>query len=69
MSPQSAQVTKAQNLLQRFGGLSDGTFAPGGVPLSQIADSYGTPFYLYHAGMLADRVNRCLLYTSDAADE
>ncbi len=58
MSPQSAQVTKAQNLLERFGGLSDGAFAPGGVPLSQIAGSYGTPFYLYHAGVLADRVNR-----------
>ena len=58
MSPQSAQVTKAQNLLERFGGLSGGSFAPDGVPLSRIADSYGTPFYLYHAGMLADRVNR-----------
>lgn len=58
MSPQSIQVTKAQTLLERFGGLLNGSFAPDGVPLSQIADSYGTPFYLYHAGMLADRVNR-----------
>lgn len=58
MSPQSIQVKKAQDLLQRFGGVSEGSFTPGGVPLSRIADSYGAPFYLYHAGMLTDRVHR-----------
>jgi len=58
MSPQSIQVNKAHDLLQRFGGVSDGSFTPDGVPLSRIADSYGTPFYLYHSGMLADRVHR-----------
>lgn len=58
MSPQSVQVTKAHDLLERFGGSSNGSFTPDGVPLSRIAEDHGTPFYLYHAGMLADRVHR-----------
>jgi diaminopimelate decarboxylase len=54
------QTDKAQYLAHRFGGADekDGEFAPGGVRISEIAESYGTPFYLYHADMISDRVRR-----------
>src|SRR5918992_3179337 len=51
------QTDKALSLAERFGGgAADGEFAPAGVPISQIARNYGTPFYLYHGEMIVDRV-------------
>lgn len=54
------QTDKANDLASRFGGASSegGEFAPGGVPISEIANEYGSPFYLYHADMISDRVRR-----------
>ncbi len=52
------QIDKARDLARRFGGERDGEFAPGGVPISRIAEEYGTPFYLYHGGMIVGRVRR-----------
>src|ERR687886_759996 len=52
------QTDKAHDLAGRFGGERDGEFAPGGVPISRIAEGYGTPFYLYHGEMIVDRVRR-----------
>jgi diaminopimelate decarboxylase len=53
------QTDKALALAERFGGGPDGDeFAPSGVPISQIAHSYGTPFYLYHGEMIVERVRR-----------
>jgi diaminopimelate decarboxylase len=53
------QTDKALDLVERFGGgAADGEFAPSGVPISQIARNYGTPFYLYHGEMIVDRVRR-----------
>ena len=53
------QTDKALSLAERFGGCSgDGEFAPAGVPVSQIARSYGTPFYLYHGEMISERIRR-----------
>src|SRR5919202_1045827 len=52
------QTDKAHDLAGRFGGERDGEFAPGGVPISRIAQMYGTPFYLYHGEMIVERVRR-----------
>jgi len=54
------QTDKANDLAARFGGsgAEGGEFAPGGVLVSEIAERYGSPFYLYHAGMISDRVRR-----------
>ncbi len=53
------QTDKALTLAERFGGSSaDGEFAPSGVPISRIARSYGTPFYLYHGEMISERIRR-----------
>jgi diaminopimelate decarboxylase len=52
------QTDKAHDLAERFGGESDGEFAPAGIPISRIAENYGTPFYLYHGEMVSDRVRR-----------
>jgi diaminopimelate decarboxylase len=52
------QIDKAHILAGRFGGLHEGEFAPAGVPVSRIAEEYGTPFYLYHGEMIAERVRR-----------
>src|ERR671929_1654406 len=52
------QTDKAHDLAGRFGGERDGEFASGGVPISRIAEGYGTPFYLYHGEMIVDRVRR-----------
>src|SRR5918992_4089120 len=52
------QVDKAHFLAERFGGGSSGGFAPGGVPISRIAEEHGTPFYLYHGEMIVERVRR-----------
>jgi diaminopimelate decarboxylase len=53
-----SQLDKAHSLAERFGGWQDGEFAPGGVPVSRIAEEYGTPFYLYNGEMIVDRVRR-----------
>jgi diaminopimelate decarboxylase len=52
------QTDKAHDLAERFGGESEGEFAPAGIPVSRIAESYGTPFYLYHGEMISERVRR-----------
>src|ERR687885_2895220 len=52
------QIDKARSLAERFGGWRDGEFCPGGVPVSRIAERYGTPFYLYYGEMIVDRVRR-----------
>src|ERR687893_372026 len=52
------QIDKAHVLAGRFGGEDGGKFAPGGVPISRIAEEYGTPFYLYHGEMIVERVRR-----------
>src|SRR5215207_4416378 len=53
-----SQTDKAYSLAERFGGGRHGEFAPGEVPISRIAEGYGTPFYLYHGEMIVDRVRR-----------
>src|ERR671938_1922181 len=52
------QTDKAHDLAGRFGGEREGEFAPGGVPISRIAEGYGTPFYLYNGEMIVERVRR-----------
>src|SRR5918912_1717993 len=52
------QTDKAHDLAGRFGAECDGEFAPGGVPISRIAEGYGTPFYLYNGEMIVERVRR-----------
>jgi diaminopimelate decarboxylase len=52
------QIDKAHSLAGRFGGNQNGEFAPSGVPVSQIAQTYGTPFYLYSGEMVVERVRR-----------
>lgn len=50
------QVDKARALVERFGGAQDGAFAPSGLPIAELAERFGTPFYLYDAGLVAERV-------------
>src|SRR5215218_3360088 len=52
------QTDKAHDLAGRFGGETDGEFAPSGIPVSHIAQGYGTPFYLYYGEMISERVRR-----------
>src|SRR5829696_584616 len=52
------QIDKAHALTERFGGESNGEFSPGGTSISQIAEEYGTPFYLYYGEMISERVRR-----------
>src|SRR5918997_736627 len=52
------QTDKAHDLAERFGGESGGEFAPAGISISRIAREHGTPFYLYHGGMISERVRR-----------
>jgi diaminopimelate decarboxylase len=52
------QTDKALDLAERLGGERDGEFVPSGVPISEIARSYGTPFYLYHGETIVERVRR-----------
>src|ERR687890_1794995 len=52
------QTDKAKDLAERFGGELGGEFAPSGIPISRMAENYGTPFYLYHGEMVSDRVRR-----------
>lgn len=52
------QSDKARALARSFGGTENGEFSPGGISISEIARRYGTPLYLYHGGMIVDRVRR-----------
>ena len=52
------QKDKARTLADRFDGGDGEEFSPGGVPISKIAEDYGSPFYLYHGEMLVERVRR-----------
>jgi diaminopimelate decarboxylase len=52
------QTDKALDLAERLGEERDGEFAPSGVPISEIAREYGTPFYLYHGETIVERVRR-----------
>jgi diaminopimelate decarboxylase len=52
------QTDKANDLAGRFGGQSGGEFAPASIPISRLAQDYGTPFYLYHGEMISERVRR-----------
>jgi diaminopimelate decarboxylase len=52
------QTDKAKDLAGRFGGEAGGEFAPQGLPISRLAEDYGTPFYLYHGEMISERVRR-----------
>ncbi len=56
------QTDKARALAARFDpeGAARGaeSFAPGGVSIEDIAERYGTPFYLYSGDMIVERVRR-----------
>src|ERR671910_3624797 len=52
------QTDKANDLAWRFGGERGGEFAPAGIPVSGLAQEFGTPFYLYHGEMISERVGR-----------
>jgi diaminopimelate decarboxylase len=52
------QPDKARDLAERFGGVLGDEFGPSGIPVSRIAEEYGTPFYLYHGEMISERVRR-----------
>ena len=49
------QPDKARALAAAFGGMADGQLAPSGIPIEEIAERYGTPFYLYDAGLISAR--------------
>src|SRR5918997_1133273 len=52
------QTDKALELAERLGGERSGEFAPSGIPISEIAREFGTPFYLYHGETIVERVRR-----------
>ena len=52
------QTDKALELAERLGGEREGEFAPSGIPISEIAREFGTPFYLYHGETIVERVRR-----------
>ena len=56
--PTTSQLDKAHAVDERLGGWRDGEFSPGGIPVSRIAERYGSPFYLYHGEMISERVRR-----------
>jgi diaminopimelate decarboxylase len=49
------QPEKARALAAAFGAASGGQLAPSGIPIEEIAERYGTPFYLYDAGLISAR--------------
>ncbi|MET0258423.1 MAG: type III PLP-dependent enzyme, partial [Methylobacterium sp.] len=49
--PQPEGSTPAERLATEFG-MQDGELAVGGVPLSTLAERYGTPLYVYDAGRM-----------------
>jgi diaminopimelate decarboxylase len=50
------QAAKARALAAAFGGEVGGQLAPSGIPIAELAERYGTPFYLYDAGLISARV-------------
>lgn len=50
------QPDKARRLAAAFGDESGGQLSPSGIPIEEIAERYGTPFYLYDAGLITARV-------------
>ena len=50
------QPEKARALAAAFGDAAGGQLAPSGIPIEEIAERYGTPFYLYDAGLITARV-------------
>jgi diaminopimelate decarboxylase len=54
------QTDKALSLTERFGGgaADGGEFAPSRIPISRMAQNYGTPFYLYHGEMIVEKIRR-----------
>lgn len=55
---ESTQAAKARALAARFGGERDGGWTPSGIPVEALAARFGTPFYLYDAGLVIDRIAR-----------
>jgi diaminopimelate decarboxylase len=53
-----SQATKAISLVDRFGGSRDGVFAPAGIPVTDLAARYGSPFYLYSGELATERARR-----------
>lgn len=54
----SPQALKAISLVDRFGGGRDGIFAPAGIPVTDLAARYGSPFYLYSGELASERARR-----------
>jgi len=52
----STQADKARSLAGRFGAGRDAVFAPGGQPITELAERYGTPLYLYSGDLVRQRV-------------
>ena len=50
------QPEKARALAAAFGDAVGRQLAPSGIPIEEIAERYGTPFYLYDAGLITARV-------------
>jgi diaminopimelate decarboxylase len=49
------QPEKARALAAAFGDAAEGQLAPSGIPIEEIAERYGTPFYLYDASLISAR--------------
>lgn len=52
----SNQRDKALALVERFGGQRLDRFVPARIPIEEIAERFGTPFYLYHGEMITERI-------------
>jgi diaminopimelate decarboxylase len=50
------QPDKARALAAAFGEQAGAQLAPSGIPIEEIAERYGTPFYLYDAGLISARI-------------
>lgn len=51
------QTDKALALAARFGGERGGTFTPEGTEISDLAECYGTPLYIYSGAMISERIS------------
>ncbi len=51
------QTEKALDLVEAFGGSQSETFAPDGIPITDLAERHGTPLYLYSGTMIAARIS------------
>ncbi|CAN5738131.1 type III PLP-dependent enzyme [soil metagenome] len=52
----STQADKARSLAGRFGPCRSGVFDPGGLLITELAERYGTPLYLYSGDLVRQRV-------------